>query len=205
MKTFRNRINLSTALLLAALAGVIGYSSNANRPAMAPPSVVATVDFTVVFDGLTERSDVDARMTEIAAELDEKAGIQREAIELLIEDLQLYAPGSPQYEETERKIARQTYELRAFREFSIRKLELKKAQALRQLYANIKSAASGLASEQGYDLVFVNDAMVEVPAAATENETWTHIAARRMLYANPMLDVTEELVERMNNAFAHGG
>jgi len=205
MKTFKHGINLSTVVLLVTLAGVIGYSTNANRPPAAQPSVVTTIDLKRVFDQLSERGDVDARMTALAEELDAKATVQRDAIELLMEDRELYAPGSQQYDETERLIARQSYELRALREFSIRKLELKKAQALRQLYSNIKSAAAGLASEQGYDVVFVNDAMVDVPAAATEGDTWTHIAARRMLYANPMIDVTDQLVERMNNAFARGG
>jgi Skp family chaperone for outer membrane proteins len=34
---------------------------------------------------------------------------------------------------------------------------------------------------------------------------WSQISARRMLYANPTIDITEQLIEHMNTAFAQGG
>ena len=61
-----------------------------------------------------------------------------------------------------------------------------------------------MAVESGYDIVFVDDSVVEM-VTGTEVEVRRQISARRMLYANPEIDLTEELVTRMNEAFRTGG
>ena len=54
----------------------------------------------------------------------------------------------------------------------------------------------------GYDIVLVDDTVAELPEDTTEAETMRQISARRMLYANPQVDISDELIVRMNQDFA---
>jgi Skp family chaperone for outer membrane proteins len=128
-----------------------------------------------------------------------------DGIELLRQDLDLYAPGSKQYEETAQTIARRTFKLQAYLDFAVRKLDAEKAKTLRSIYDRIKGVAEEMALEGGYDLVVVDDSIVDLPAELTETETMRQISARRLLYTNSSIEVTEALIERMNERFAQGG
>jgi Skp family chaperone for outer membrane proteins len=198
----RNRINWPVLVLLTVIAGMVGYSTSAQKsPAPAAPSIVATVNIEAVFRGLTERSTADATLTQLAEELDARGMRDREQIELLKQDLDLYSPESKQYQDTATKVAQMGYRLQAYREFAVRKLEVEKTRTLRALYAKIKSSIGELSRRQGYDVVFVNDTVVELPTDVTEAETWRQISARRMLYTNPQLDITQQILEYMNDAY----
>jgi Skp family chaperone for outer membrane proteins len=198
----KNRINWPVLVLLTVIAGMVGYGTYAQKsPAPAAPCVVATVDIEAIFRGLTERSAADATLTQLAEELDAKGLRDREQIDLLRQDLDLYSPDSKQYQETATRVAQMGYRLQAYREFAVRKLEVEKTRTLRALYAKIKASIGELSRKQGYDIVFVNDTVVELPTDVTEAETWRQISARRMLYTDPQLDITQQVLEYMNDAY----
>jgi hypothetical protein len=56
-----------------------------------------------------------------------------------------------------------------------------------------------MATSNGYDLVLVNDSLAEIPPG-TEEELNRQISARRILFANPRIDLTDELIAYMNAA-----
>ena len=62
-----------------------------------------------------------------------------------------------------------------------------------------------MAESEGYDLVIVDDSkapFTENPDArvSREGHILQQIAVRRIMYANPMIDITQDLIVRMNNA-----
>ena len=65
-------------------------------------------------------------------------------------------------------------------------------------FEEIKEAVAHLANREGYDVVFVDDSASELPVAATEAEMRRQIGARRMLYTSPRVDITDQLVNFMN-------
>lgn len=199
MTRIARRIDRPSVLVLAVIAAMFGYRSLANRAA-APqqPSRVATVNLETVFNGLDERARVDSEMTALAESLDKQGQEKREEVEGLINDLELFPVGSKQYEQAQQEVAEKTYHLQAFHEWSLRKLELAKSSALRGIYDHIKQAARDLAEENQYDIVFVDDSVVALPDETTEAETWRQISARRTLYANPAIDISEAVIAQLN-------
>ena len=85
----------------------------------------------------------------------------------------------------------------AYNEFSLRKIDVEQSLMLRRIYRSIKEAARTMAEELGYDVLFVDDSVSAI-VNGTEKEVRRQISARRMLYTNPQIDLTDTLVARMN-------
>ena len=144
----------------------------------------------------------DAELILLAESLDGQGDGKREEIEMLAQDLELFPPGSPQYQSASQDIAKRTFELQAFLDFTVRKLDLRKARTLRTIYGDIKNSVAAIAEDQSYDFVIVNDSVVTLPTDVSEAETMRQISARRLLYANSQVDITRDVIERMNREFA---
>jgi Skp family chaperone for outer membrane proteins len=204
MKAFGRSFNWPAAALLLAVVVIAGAQWQADgvaapSAAAIEPAVVVTINIETVFQGLAERGAADAQLQELADRLDAGADERREAIQLLSDDLEnVLPPGSEAYKNAQRDLTRQTYELNAYIEYALARLEREKADVLRGIYARIKQSAQALAQANGYDIVFVDDSVSGLPDAATEREMSRQISARRMLYVNTRLDVTQELIGRMN-------
>ncbi len=199
-------LNWPAMILLAMFAGYVGYSSQANRATMLPAAVVATVNLEKVFQGLDERGAADARLKNLADKLDAEGHKKREEIEVLNADLELFPPGSEKFQEVAAELAGKGFRLKAFLDFAVRKLDAEKSRTLYDLYEDrIKEVVRQMAEEQGYDLVMVDDSIVALPTEISEAEIMRQISARRLLYTNSAIDITEDLIARMNSRYARGG
>jgi Skp family chaperone for outer membrane proteins len=196
--------NLSTIVLFGLLISALGVQSYALGRANPRPSVIATVDLEAVFDGLSERNAADVALTTMAEELQAEMDAQSEAIDLLEEEVNAYPVGSDKHQEALGKLQLASLEHQAFVEFSRRKVDVEKALVLKRLYLSIKRASAVMAQEMGYDIFFVDDSRSPIPDS-TEAEVRRQISARRMLFASPEIDVTDDLIARMNDAFSSGG
>ena len=78
-----------------------------------------------------------------------------------------------------------------------RKLDIEKAITHKRVYLAIKEAARAVGAEMGYDIIFVNDSLSGI-ASGTELDVRRQIEARRMLYVNQEIDLTDLIVARMN-------
>lgn len=200
-------INWPVLILALAFVSFAGYQALALRElARLQPAVIATVDLERIFNNIDEREAADESLTQIANELQADIDARTAALEEMNEELEIYTPGTEEYQQVEAKLTMDSHELRAFVEWGHRRLEVKKASSLRRLYSSIKQSVEREAKENGYDVVFVNDSLQPV-TPSDEAETRRQITARRMLYSNPQLDITQDIVSRMNREFsaARGG
>jgi Skp family chaperone for outer membrane proteins len=110
---------------------------------------------------------------------------------------------------TEEEIAMVALETQAWRMFASEQLDIEASLRLRDLDRSIKGAVAQFAQINGYDIVLVDDSGRELSIdaqskASREMQVKAQMNARRLLYTNPEVDVTDELIERMNNAFNAG-
>ncbi|HVP74364.1 MAG TPA: hypothetical protein VMS30_11540, partial [Phycisphaerales bacterium] len=68
----------------------------------------------------------------------------------------------------------------------------------------IRKAAEAVAMERGYKVVFVDDSIAPIPAGTSEEMT-RQISARRMVYTSSDVDITDEMIKRMNASFKTAG
>lgn len=200
----KSLINWPAIVLAVAFCALAGYQTMAMRElARLQPAVVATVDIERVFAQIEERVAAEGTLDTVRQQARSETEAKARALRALEEELELHPTTSDKYQEILERLSLQAHDYRAFVEFSRRKIEFEEAQTLRRIYGSIKAAIRDEASSNGYDIVFVNDSLGEVPMADVA-ETSRQISARRMLYTNPALDITDAIVARMNAAFKAG-
>ena len=77
------------------------------------------------------------------------------------------------------------------------------------LYRSISEAIKLMAESEGYDIVIVDDSAAGFSLnpnsrASRESQILQQIAARRVMYTNPITDITQDLIVRMNNVHNAG-
>lgn len=193
------KINWPLAALTLTFLAFVGYQSHAIRTLQDQlhPAIIAVVDLERIFNELQERQNADEQLQAIAADLQNQAEAKAQSIRELEEEIELYTAGTEKYQATMEKLSMATLDYQAFAEFSQRKLDVEKGLTLKRLYVLIKSAAHEEARSRGIDLILVNDSLGEIPAMG-EAETTRQISARRMLFTGSTIDVTDDLLQRLN-------
>jgi len=190
--------------VVLALAVAVGWRASAQNGAEAPtPTRVATVDLARVFEALEERT---VREGELRAFIDQQNSLITnlgDQLKQAQEDLELLVAGSPERRRKAEEVARLRIDLEVQGRFSEQLIDRRRAEVFSALFAKIESSVAALAEQFGYDLVLNNDAGEPVPGNA-EAETRAAMAARRVLFAGPSLDITDALVRRMNNDWNAG-
>jgi Skp family chaperone for outer membrane proteins len=200
MKQHSKRINWPAMALLASIAAMLGYQSWAMRnQEKIAPAVVVCVDLEKVFNGLTAKTNADAHLRKLGEQQIAESNKKAEAIKQMEADLADLAAGSARYRELQDQALLEAQKYRAYVEFSRAKIDAERSRTIKRIYGDIKKAADEMATSNGYDLVLVNDSLAEIPPG-TEEEMNRQISARRILFANPRIDLTDELIAYMNAA-----
>ncbi|MCA9290990.1 MAG: OmpH family outer membrane protein [Phycisphaerales bacterium] len=196
-----DRLTRYATLVLVLLLGVaVAREALSRRPVQdAPtPTVARVVNLTTVFNQLNARAAIDAALQTRAEELQTRAEELRGQIDVLTDALELFEVGSKARTDAELNLQQKGIEYRAFAEFSNRKLEVERGERLAELYGTIRKGAAGLALDRGYQIVFVDDSLDEV-TPAPERQVLEQISARRTLYTDPTVDITDELIAWINS------
>tara|TARA_B100001059_G_scaffold153222_1_gene152854 strand:- start:1296 stop:1895 length:600 start_codon:yes stop_codon:yes gene_type:complete len=191
----RNKIAVAVAFITLA-AGFIfmaGYAANAPMP----PAVIGLVDLEKVYNNLDSRAGLVTRIEDMQSKMAEDASSMQEELEMLSAELESLSPGSGAMIEMNDKAISISGRLRAFETYGALLIERERAADLRDSYDTIRTEAGTLSKLMGIDLVLLNDSIPMVDLADAAG-TLQQISARRVLWANETLDITDELIERLN-------
>ncbi len=193
-----NRTSLLAGwLMMALLVGLVA----ARRP-FANPTAVATINLSAVLDGLNERADAQAGLDASRASFE----TETEEFRTKMKDLEdRYAVAAEEDKVAiQNEIGLLTVQFDHFQQYSQTKLDVEKALIFQRIYRNIRDAAQTMADAEGFDLVVVDDSSTEFSMnrqlrVSLENQVKQQITSRRIIYANPAVDITKDLIVRMNN------
>ena len=203
----------------AAIALAIGYGPAIaqNGGAAGKPSVVATVRLSAVLEKLDQRGEAEANLNALAQKVKGDEKTRKDEIQKMqdqLEELRKAAgdavdPGA-EITDLQEQVAQKTLQLQAWSRFTVDKVDIEKSLLMQDLYRNIKTAAQTMATANGYDLVLVDDSQAELSTTgdsrvSREAQVVQQIAARQLLYVNPALDITDQIITRMNNAHKAAG
>jgi Skp family chaperone for outer membrane proteins len=191
------RVNASVVAIAALVLVTLTCQAWAVRRATMNPTVVVTIDLERVFEGIGEKAAEDERLVAVATELEAEAGEKQAVISDLEEELDAFPVGSDRRREVERDLQWAALDYSAFVEFSRRKMDVEKAQSLTRIYESIRESAGEMAFEHGYDMVVVDDSVTNIPQGS-EADVRRQISARRIVHTNAAIDVSDELIQRMN-------
>ena len=161
-------------------------------------AIVATIDLERVIDSLDAMGEANGMLEAEAARLQADIQRKREQLELLDEEIELLV--GQQRDEKLALAERMADELKITTEMAQWKLEGLRVRALREIYESVRQKAAELSRANGWDLVLVNDSLVEVPAVGSQAELMRQISARQVIYGDTRIDVTNILIAAMNGA-----
>lgn len=201
MKPITKRVALVACLLLLGAA----YSIAAR------PSVVVTVDLAKVVDKLNQRGEASASLNAIG----EKYKAEDDAHQAKIKEMEdklkplMDSPETPERRALQEELAQKSFDYQAWMRFVADKMDVERSLLMRDLYRAVKMAVKAMAEAEGYDVVIVDDSQGELTTSdearmSREAQVRQQIAARRVLYSAPAVDITDHLIVRMNNAFNAG-
>lgn len=198
----------SWLIAIAAVAIVFAYTVavEASRPRVieVAPTAVAVIDVARLVQEIDERGEWDMRLESLQASVNQEAQDRQKAIERRLKE-------SEETEDIEKRQAIRDevalMQLRFEQWVQIKSLEIDRERSLkwRSIYRNLRRETSRVAETDGYDLVLVNDATGEIatdPNAQMplEQQVLTQMLNRRILYSASPIDITEQVIVRMNNA-----
>ena len=199
------RLIQAAAIVAAAIvagAAVTAIGKPAPLPALPSSIVTVVIDLPKVLNGLNERTARNADLGVTVDELKKKKDDYQKELESLKKALDLIPPGPARVaaqKALEEKKIRYKFEL----DLASNLAEGRQAEALRDLGNKIQAAAAKLAQLRGYHLVISSDASVTLEGNG--DDITRTISLRRVLYSDPQIEITDELVQFMNNEFAAGG
>jgi Skp family chaperone for outer membrane proteins len=106
-------------------------------------------------------------------------------------------PGTSEYERRRKEVAMLEAELQWFVDAEGRKLEHDLAGSLRSIYKDIQEVIAEVALERGIDVVLAADQLPSEPPQAT-TQVRQQIALQKVVYWSPQVDLTDEVVTRLN-------
>ena len=194
-----HRIRMPLICMAALVVGALAVQSQAWRTTMlAAPSTVATVDLERVFVSLRAFEAANEELRRIDREFNDERTSRREEIERLQEDFNMLPVGSTNRREAEDDLLWKSHEFQVMVEMARRKLDDAEAQSLRRIYKLVEAEASALASDRGIDLIVIDDTRTDLPENASAADMTREIGARRHLHIGRSIDITDELIARIN-------
>ena len=201
--------NTVIALLIAA--GLLATSITAistratSNTVMAPAAtVVAVVDMRKAINGADELKvrgeERKARDDARQADLDKlKADVDQ-----MIEASKLKADGSLEAVKSraEAIVKRATLEaqLKAYQQLT----DIEAGDILSDIHAKVIATVEALAKREGYQLVLTDDRGLTIPKGHPSDEVIGAINARRVLFVESALDITERVLTALNNEYNAG-
>lgn len=168
------------------------------------PAVVASVDLERVFNTIDLQKQTETRLEAVRKDLEDRREKLRTGIEDLQAELDSFQPGSAAQQEVAVRVEEAIAEFRAVENFARLKLEAEQAKAMREIYLTIRTAAGELAAQRGWDYVMIDDTVPAIDPSDA-NRMLQQISSRRLLFANPSFDVTQELIDHLNSRAAPEG
>jgi Skp family chaperone for outer membrane proteins len=197
-----NNVLLALSLAIAATAGL---GAVAMQGRVAQPTKVAVVKMVPLMEQLLQ----DAEDRTAIQGMDQQFKLERqqrlEAMEKRQQEIKAM-PETKQRDEAMDQLALDKIYLDLWWAESKQEILIERSMRFERLHGLITKAIAELAAAEGYDLVLVDDSadklivdeQMKVPPAMQRAQ---QLGSRRVLFVNPMIDITEELGVRMNNAF----
>lgn len=204
MRMMRKNPKSFLLIMATALTVMMFSGAAAQRALQAKPTVIALIDIPKVYNALLERQQVDAdrgaKVTRIQAAHDKSV----EQIKQLQKDLELHKRDTPGFRDKQAELEQKVILIQVTAEFQKRKLAAEKAIQYKRLYNKITDAIGKFAQANGYDVAFFNDTGISPRAKNSSIEQIdAMIALRKVLWYREGLDITDQVVNQMNNAFTN--
>lgn len=196
-----NRLTVLAVIVAVALIALAG--AGASTAMQAQPTAVAVADVQAIFNSLKEKTALEAELRSRGEQLQQQEQEKRNAIAQLRQDLGVLNAGSDAYRQKEEQLTEAAIALRVWAELEQQKLNRERVLQIESLYRQTMDAVAQVAQDSGYDVVLFKESAPEFDAENPQQLS-TLIQVRKVLYAADSIDITSQVIQRMNNAYDAG-
>lgn len=197
MKTTRIiTIVLAVSLCAAVLAERLG--AQARKPGGAAGSA-GVCDVAEILNNYQKAKDLTADLNRQRDEIMAEARKRRDAIEEIQKELKGLNPDSKEYEQRFLEVQRLRINREAWLKFKTDKAIRDHGRLTREMYADAQKYVAVVAKRRGFKVVLYRRAGRLMGKNPTE--LLADIARRTLLYSDPAVDVTAEVLSAMNEAY----
>jgi Skp family chaperone for outer membrane proteins len=205
----RNVIGLAIVAM-----GVIAWTTSrsfiADRPAgaVAASNKIAVVDLVRVFNEFKQTKALNAKMMEYRKALTDEKDQKQQKVNALREQLESFAPDSADYYKRREELTRLRIDLEVWQGVKLDELGEHHLRWIKRTYQMVTDEVAALAKLKGVDLVVTREEM-DTPNTSDTSKlmqaTLQQILNRKVVYSDPMLDITEEVLKRLDAGFEKRG
>ncbi len=164
---------------------------------------IGVVNIADVFDGYQMTTDLERLFQLREQQIKEQSQTRFLELDTLRKELEAFAPGTPDFDERYRTLARLEVEYQVWLGFEQRMLREEHMRRLMQIYEDTQSAVRGVAESRGLDLVLTYDRLsADAPDSVSMRQ---QILLQKVIYANDKIDLTQPVLEQLNRAYQERG
>ncbi|UCD30460.1 MAG: OmpH family outer membrane protein [Planctomycetota bacterium] len=199
------RVSWLTVVLVALAVWTVSTTINQAQTSIAPAkqSEVGVVDLVYVFNEFEQTKTLNALMKDRENKIREEMAQKMQELNVEASALKAFDPASEDYAKREKEFQEKLIEARSW-EFKQR--EIRVANHLRWLkrtYDTVTAEIAKVAKTKGIVLVVTRE---ELDMSKVDSNTlYQQIMARKVVYSDPVIDLTEEVLTSMNAAFERAG
>ena len=197
MKTARI-ITIVLAVLLCAAVLAERLGAQARAPGGAAGSV-GVCDVAEILNNYQRAKDLTADLNRQRDEIAAEARKRRDAIEEIQKELKGLNPGSKEYEQRFLEVQRLRINREAWLKFKTDKAIRDHGRLTRQMYADAQKYVAAVAKRHGFKVVLYGRRGPLMGKNPTE--LLADIVQRTLLYNDPAVDITTEVLSAMNEAY----
>ena len=166
---------------------------------------VAVVNVPMVSEKYHKTTDLEAQFDAVRRKLNQERDAMKEKIDRANRSLQEeIKPGTEEFRQRRKEIALMEAELQWFIESEGQKVEKGLAESLRSIFGDIQAVVREVAEEKGIDVVMASDHLPPDTPEAPQ-QVRQHILLQKVLYWHARVDITEDVVTRLNTRYKAAG
>jgi Skp family chaperone for outer membrane proteins len=201
MRAMFRTVSFVVAVAVAIGVGRLWAEDKEKKPAKpAPRTRVALINLTYVIKNYTKYTEFQEEIKDIVKPFQEKDAELRRRAELVSKAAQEVGLAEEKKEELESKLKKMKHQMEDNNAEAKKVLGKKTDAELKILYLDVTEAAQGYAREHNYEMVLhYNDAVTKEDYFSAKNVARkVQTGALMPLYAAPGLDVSTEILNRLN-------
>jgi Skp family chaperone for outer membrane proteins len=191
----------TSIVIVAATLALIAFAAvHAASALRAEPVAVAVVDVQKVFDMLKEQQAIQADIKTREEKLTKLQQDKEKKIAQLQGDLDLLAPGSNAFTQTQEEIEKALIEIKVWANYEQQKVNRERLIQIENLYRKMADAIGRVAEENGFDMVVYKETEPDFKGVTAQSVS-AYIQLRKVIWSRPSLDITDHVIQKLNNEF----
>lgn len=193
---------------IAPLVAALALFAAAPAATFAQAQKVVSANMQRIFSDAQERKDLEGKFKARGQEAQQAAQSGQQRLRDLQGKRDQFRPGSADYEKANDELSRAAAEVQVNAAVSQQSLIREQKRSTRQMVEKIVAAVGELAKEKGYSIVLMQmvppDLSEEQFDRMTPDQLNQLLSSRNVMYVAPDVDVTAEVVARLDAAYKSG-